>query len=156
MQEDEKKPPAPSRIAFKTRSSTFQSTRNNSLDESVLDENLTLNESYLPEVKSKEVFKFTCVECGFATKTKSLLDDHVETHHSVDKGKLEDEVRFVCVNCSHTFQKLDDFNAHTKHHSTSEKILASSMNSDSALTLNEQNEVLATTEHSVENVAANT
>ena len=167
-----KKPPASSRIVFKTRSSTvrnavknspgtlitlpqFQSTRNNSFNESVLDENLTLNETYLPEIKNKEVFKFTCVECGFATKTKSLLDDHVETHHSVDKGKLEDEVRFVCVNCSHTFQKLDDFNAHTKHHGSSEKILASSINSNSALTLNEQNEVLVTTAHTANIVASN-
>ena len=92
-----------------------QSTRNNSVTEVLLQENITITdiskEGSNPGVEN--VLKYTCMECNFKTTSKSLMDEHV---HSLHVSVQMDEVYFICGICNHKFLKADDYNIHLKEH----------------------------------------
>ena len=92
-----------------------QSTRNNSVIENLMIEDITVtdmsNDSV--DILQENVLKYTCKECNFATTSKSHIDGHVKSKHLADKNE---EVRFVCIICKHEFSEVDDYNSHVKAH----------------------------------------
>ena len=61
--------------------------------------------------KAHCMIKFTCLEWDLKTKTD--LDDHVESIHPTTN--LE-EIKFVCGKCKHEFVQTDDYENHVKEH----------------------------------------
>ena len=104
-------------VSFSSPSSSLaipqhQSTRNNTLTEALMVENMTV-EGILDEETVSEALKYTCLECNFKTKDKMHMDGHVKLVHTIDDME---EVNLVCGTCSHKFTKEDDFNDHVKIH----------------------------------------
>ena len=88
-----------------------QSTRNNSISEVLLQEDMTISNlsNQTPELTLEQpVFKFTCLECKFFTTEKVTMDDHVKSLH----GKSN----FICRICEHEFLEEEDYNIHLKTH----------------------------------------
>ena len=86
-------------LSFNSSSSILQkplkhSTRNNSISEALLQDNLTISDlsNQSPELTLVENgLKFTCLECKFVTTVKSTMDEHVHSLH----GKSN----FICRIC---------------------------------------------------------
>ena len=93
-----------------------QSTRNNSLTEQLLIEdvtssNLTLEE---PEVLKETIYKYTCDTCEFVTKNKTDIDEHVISKHL---NKDDEEVKYLCTRCHKEFNNVQLYENHAKIHS---------------------------------------
>ena len=86
------------------------STRNNSITEVLLQDNMNITDISDEEVTS-DALKYTCLECNFKTMVKNQMDVHVQFLHA---GVEADEVNFVCGLCNHKF--IDDFNKYVKTH----------------------------------------
>ena len=100
----------------------YQSTRNNSITEVLLQDNNIVNDQsddLIDEVEDKiernmaENIKFTCLECNFKTKDKPDMDVHIETVHG---NQESNDVKFVCSKCDHEFVSKDDFDTHIQIH----------------------------------------
>ena len=104
-------------VSFNSPSSSLaipqhHSTRNNTLTEALMLENMTAA-SISDEETVSDALKYTCLECNFKTKDKLHMDEHVKLVHANDEIE---EINFVCGSCSHKFTKEDDFNDHVKIH----------------------------------------
>ena len=87
-----------------------QSTRNNSLVEALLLEDITVTD--LSKGRS-DALKYTCLECNFKTTTKTEMDTHV---HSLHVSVELEEINFVCGICKHEFTINEDYKDHVKNH----------------------------------------
>ena len=98
----------------------LHSTRNNSLVEVHLQENMTItnlsNVHSKAENRKKETLKYTCLECDYKTRAKRHMDRHVSC---ILKPGPKD-VNFVCGTCGHEFFEKDDYNLHVKTHDNQE------------------------------------
>ena len=102
------------------------STRNNSIAEGLLNDNITLKDlsQSVEEVEvesiaaqqKKDVLKYTCLDCDFKTKLKSHMERHVKDIHNLRKGKSTS-----CGTCDHEFVEVDNYNAHVKIHDVPKK-----------------------------------
>ena len=103
--------------------SPLQSTRNNSIVERLMIEDVSVTDLSLNNVKNVEenTLKYTCFQCNYATTSKELIDNHVEANH-VNDG--EEEVKFVSIICGHEFDIADDYDLHVKTH----EVVASTVN----------------------------
>ena len=94
-----------------------QSTRNNSIREALLQENVSVTDlsNEITSIESPETnaLKYTCLECNFKTTEKSCMNLHVNSLHV--SVQLE-EVNFIFGVCNHEFVEADDYNAHVKVH----------------------------------------
>ena len=60
------------------------STRNNSITEALLQENISttnLSKQSVTVTIEDDLFKYTCEDCDFATTVKTEIADHVIKHH---------------------------------------------------------------------------
>ena len=90
------------------------STRNNSVVENLMLEDLSTND--LPNETTnleENGLKYTCMDCHFITISKTCMDNHVELLHPSDKNE---EVKFECTECKHEFSQEDDYDSHIKSH----------------------------------------
>ena len=90
-----------------------QSTRNNSLIENLMIEDVTATNLTNEITLEENVLKYTCSDCMFVTISKACIDDHVKTRHLPDKNE---EVRFICIVCKHEFSEVEDYDSHVKMH----------------------------------------
>ena len=91
-----------------------QSTRNNSVIESMMLENLTSTE--LDNDKNnldENTLKYTCTDCNLITTSKERMDKHVGEKHVQNENE---EVKFSYTKCKHDFVEVEDFNSHVKTH----------------------------------------
>ena len=99
-----------------------QSTRNNSVIESLMLEDISVSDLTKESNNTLEenALKFTCNECNVVTTSKTRLDKHVKSTHLHDD---DNEVTFVCVICKHEFSEVEDYDNHIKvHESISDEI----------------------------------
>ena len=94
------------------------STRNNSIVELMMDENLTITDisSNINEVnatKADELLKYTCLECNFISKDEASMDVHVKSMHSDLSTTVVD---VVCNVCNHKFDDAGNYDAHLETH----------------------------------------
>ena len=89
------------------------STRNNSISEALLQENLTITNLSNQSVKItlvEDILKFTCLDCNFVSKEKEHMTNHVITIHN------ETGLSFICGVCDHKFKGAEDYNTHVNTH----------------------------------------
>ena len=106
-------------VSFNSPSSSLaipqhHSTRNNTLTEALMQDNMTIVSIADEEETVSEALKYTCLDCNFKTKDKMHMDEHIQLVHVVN-DEIE-EINFVCGKCKHKFTKEDDFNDHVKVH----------------------------------------
>ena len=92
------------------------STRNNSLDEIILDDNLTITDltsNNSTKNQALEIVKFTCAECQFKTKEEDRMDIHVKETHG---NSTVTDIDMICGECNHRFEVKEDYIAHMKTH----------------------------------------
>ena len=89
-----------------------QSTRNNSVSEPILPENITLTES-LEDNEGRSGLAFNCLMCEWKTNSKKMMGKHLTSNHD------NSPVTYVCKVCSHSFDDADDHNEHLKLHDSS-------------------------------------
>ena len=70
-----------------------QSSRNNSISEGLLNENITLGD--ISNNEEIESLKYTCLSCDYKTKLESNMDKHLNNVHK-DEAK---RVNFICGTC---------------------------------------------------------
>ena len=70
-----------------------QSTRNNSVIETLMLEDMTVTESdiYNKSLVEENALKYTRMECNFVTKSKECMDIHVRDKHLPNE---DEEVKF--------------------------------------------------------------
>ena len=92
-----------------------QSTRNNSMVEHLMIEDVTIENLTVEDDKvlDESCSKFTCEECGFVTKSKDNLAQHVISDHT---HKKNEEIKFVCTFCAHEFQDSEEYDNHIMEH----------------------------------------
>ena len=92
-----------------------QSTRNNSVVENLMIEDITATdiENDGKNVLEEKSLKYTCKECNYATTNKGHIDDHVSSKHLPHD---DEEVKFVCTICKHEFNEAEDYDSHVKIH----------------------------------------
>ena len=98
-----------------------QSTRNNSLVEMVMIEDLTANELTIGDTKRpKEIsYKYTCDTCDFVTIRKESMDEHVVKQHL---NKEDEEVKYLCTECKREFDDAGEYEEHASEHA-SDKVI---------------------------------
>ena len=91
-----------------------QSTRNNSVIENIMLEDMTASELDNVTINLDEnALKFTCIDCKFATTSKECMDKHVRDTHLANE---DEEVKYSCTKCGHDFKEVENYNAHVKMH----------------------------------------
>ena len=96
--------------------SQMESTRNNSIVERLMIEDVTITGLSGDDQPVEEVpLKYTCFECKYTTKSKQSIDEHVKLNHGPE---LTEEVRFICKVCDHAFGELENYEIHEKTHGT--------------------------------------
>ena len=97
-----------------------QSTRNNSISEALLQENISStnisNQNQRITIQ-ENALKYTCLECNFATSEKGDMNDHVINIHDCTGLK---NMNFVCRICNNEFNGEDEYNTHVKTHESEE------------------------------------
>ena len=86
-----------------------QSTRNNSLAENLMIEDMTisdLDDKTKIETLHEEQLKYTCHECNFTTLNKKEIDNHIANTHTEQKNE---EVAFICTICGHEFEEVENY-----------------------------------------------
>ena len=96
-----------------------QSTRNNSLVEMMMIEDLTVNELTLRDTKPKEVsYKYTCDTCDFVTLKKASMDEHVVKQHL---NREDEEVKYLCTDCKDEFDDAGEYEEHVSKHALNQE-----------------------------------
>ena len=90
-----------------------QSTRNNSIVENLMIEDVTVTDLTNETNVEENTLKYTCNDCMFVTTSKTNIDDHVQMMHQPEKNE---EVRFVCIICQHELTEAEDYENHIKLH----------------------------------------
>ena len=95
----------------------LHSTRNNSISEALLQENITISglisdDSKAIEYEDCRQLKFTCKECNTSLRTKVELDKHVEEEHITS----DEELLLVCSVCEQEFNQVTDYHSHVVTH----------------------------------------
>ena len=102
----------------KARPGPLQSTRNNSLTEPIMLEDISLtalqNESITVDENS---FKFTCLNCNFISLKQEVVDAHIREEHGANQNE---EVKFNCMKCGHEFDVIENYNTHLRIHDKKE------------------------------------
>ena len=93
------------------------STRNNSISEALMQENMTIT-SIISDQGTKapleeNTLKYTCLDCNFATTEKELMSKHVKGLHGDTSST---DPNFICKVCDHELQGAEDYNIHVKTH----------------------------------------
>ena len=92
-----------------------QSTRNNSVVEQLMIEDVTVtdldNESNI--LIEERSLKYTCNDCNYITTNKAQIDDHIKNSHLPCETE---EVRFICIICKHEFKEAEDYESHVQMH----------------------------------------
>ena len=99
-----------------------QSTRNNSVIDAMMLEDMTITE--LDSVKNnleENALKYTCMDCNLVTVSKESMDIHVKDKHLQNENE---EVKFSCTKCKHDFKEVEDFNAHVKSHEVTVHVIS--------------------------------
>ena len=92
----------------------MQSTRNNSIIEPIMIEDLTASELSNDSANLEEAsLKYTCLDYNFVTLRKDFMDKHVKETHQPNENE---EVKFSCIKCGHDFNELENYNTHVKSH----------------------------------------
>ena len=93
----------------------LQSTRNNSIVERLMIEDISVTDLSIDNVKNidEDSLKYTCFQCNYTTTSKTSIDRHVDAKHA-DEG--EEEVKFICIICEHEFDIAEDYDCHVKIH----------------------------------------
>ena len=90
------------------------STRNNSISEVLLQENVSItNLSKQSVTIDANLFKYTCLDCNFATTEKAKLNDHVVKHHDCTGIR---NLNFKCITCNCEFDGEELYQSHVKTH----------------------------------------
>ena len=92
-----------------------QSTRNNSLTEKLMLEDVSLMDlsQEVQENLKEDTHKFTCDPCNFATKSKGEINDHVKKQHSSEEIE---EVKYLCTKCGKEFVNVEEYENHEEVH----------------------------------------
>ena len=91
----------------------YQSTKNNTINDMIMQEDITLNDLSLDE--QNDILLFSCLVCDWKTKSKKLLDDHLDEVHN------DSPVTFVCRPCSVSFSNHEDHKEHMNSHERTSK-----------------------------------
>ena len=89
------------------------STRNNSISEALLQENMTITSLSNQSAKitlDDNILKFTCLDCNFVSKKKEEMTNHAISLHN------EIGLNFICGLCDHKFHGAEDYNIHVRVH----------------------------------------
>ena len=91
-----------------------QSTRNNSIVERLMLEDLSLPHLSAETITLDDsVLSYTCEECNYRTTSKGSMDDHIRLEHEPFENQ---EVFFSCKECNHDFKEIDDYSSHMRNH----------------------------------------
>ena len=94
------------------------STRNNSISEALLQENISstnLSKQSVTVTIDQNLFKYTCLDCNFVTTEKTEMKDHVINHHDCTGIR---NLNFKCITCDCEFDGEEQYQAHVKTHDT--------------------------------------
>ena len=99
----------------------MQSTRNNSMNERMMIEDASLMEisQEAPVTLTEEIHKFTCDPCDFATKSKDVIDTHIQKQHSSQENE---EVKYLCTKCGKEFDDVEEYEKHDEIEHTIKQI----------------------------------
>ena len=71
-----------------------QSTRNNSVLEQIMNEEVSITNLSVVSNKAQELLKYICLDCNLVTKSKPDMDGHVQATHGQNG---EEEVKYECA-----------------------------------------------------------
>ena len=96
-----------------------QSTRNNSIVEKLMLEDISASELETDTLNLDEkAIRYTCLECKLVTTDKENMDMHVRDQHLPNENE---DVKFTCTKCGHDFDEVDNYSAHMNIHDNHEK-----------------------------------
>ena len=91
-----------------------ESTRNNSLVEGLLMENLSSTDLDKEEATLEEkVFEFNCMDCNYRSNKQSDMNEHTNNMHWVASTE---KVVFVCIKCGTEFCEECELSLHVQSH----------------------------------------
>ena len=95
-----------------------QSTRNNSLIEKMMLEDMSSNELTTSLNLDEKAMKYTCLECKLFTSNKVDMDTHVRDQHLPNEDEV---VKFTCTKCGHDFDEVENYSSHMNSHDNEKK-----------------------------------